>query len=249
MAEQTFSSQTEEEQTSLTKENQEPNTETKPTTTYVEVNGRRYTLEEAQKKILNADDHITTLEKERVTDRERVEKLIGEAERAKTLEEVLERMEARPQDTSNRETPSEVDTNQIIKSAEDRANQVYDQREAQRLQEQNLASISTRLKQEYGDTADDVAFGKMGDLGYNREEAFALAQTKPQAFLHMLGLEKKDNKRDVYPTKGDVRTNVVDHQEQPNNKSNNLMKARSTKERIDMYNNRVAAKMAELGIN
>src|SRR5690625_5007463 len=61
----------------------------------LEYNGKQMSQQDILNKLENADKHINTLESERQQDRERVEKLIGELEKANESKATMDQLMAR----------------------------------------------------------------------------------------------------------------------------------------------------------
>src|SRR5690625_111052 len=219
---------------------------------FIEYNGRKMSREDILTKLQNADKHIQTLEGERSTDRDRVEKMM---ERLEALEkertgmnDLLERLDT-PQYKNNADESKDtksIDEDQLMERA---ANAAYDRmnREQQEAKKrQNQAQVAEKLKNKYGENVDKEVFSVTRELGYSDEEAFELAGARPKAFLRLIGFEEEPQQTSPKSFQGDVRN--PSNAESKENKPVQHYKLRNTKDKISSYENRVAQKLKELGI-
>ena len=215
---------------------------------YIEVNGRKYSKEDAIKKITNADDHIKNLEGEGQQYRESLDKLLEKVDRIPKLEEALERAINNP-NQHQEERPQEVDVDAIVRQAQENTLSELTKREQEQVRNSNFKQVSEVVQKEFGDNPDGEITKRAQEVGYSFEEAVNLAQSNPKAFYRVMGLEQpKPKGKEPAPASGDLNTAAFQKHNSGQPQPNTWGTTRSTKERVAAYNERLQAKLAEHGL-
>lgn len=248
MSDPTFNQKTDDD-TTLTGDQKPTETTSTDTGAVITINGRQYSTADLEKKITNADSHIATLEAERKRDQEIVTKLLDKAERVTKLEEIVQRMESGQQTQASSQDGDRptVDADKIANDAAERAYERLNKEQQDKLFQENVTNVSAKLVEKFGDKADDEAFAKMAELGYSKQEAFELAGKRPQAFLNLVGVtQTKSGTNTPPPTSGGQKTGTT---QAPQGSSKvNLSSYKTTRERVNAYEQMVQDKLKQLGI-
>lgn len=212
---------------------------------FVEIEGRKFTKEDVIKKIQHADTHISRLEGEQKDYRDTLDKLMDQVERIPKLEEALERAMYNKDGT---EKTQEINLDEVIEAAKKESLSAVEQQRLEETYNNNIQSVAERLQEEFGEDPDKEVFNRAAEVGYTREQAFDLAGRNPKAFYRLIGLENRKVEKDPKPTSSDIRTpNITDGD--PDKPRRNIMEARTTKERIAIFDERLAEKRKELGLD
>lgn len=162
---------------------QETNPEPQGSTFELKVGDRTYTSpEDVEKKIVNADSHISKVEAEAAELRQKLEETQKELEKQKALEEAL----ASRGESEEATTESEpVDVQQLVASE-------IDKREALRVQEATFEKTRSELIDRFGEEGIDQKVAKRleeVDAGISVTEAFEWAKDpqKSKLLLKVLG--------------------------------------------------------------
>jgi len=138
--------------------------------------GKKYgTIEDADKAFGHLNQHVTTLEEENA-------KLRAVADKARTIDEVLEAMRQKQtsvQDMSSQTSEGnhqELDVNAIVQQA---VNQMS-LREDEKHEVSNAQEVVTKLTTKYGEKAGDIYAKKAAELGVDLD---SLAKQSPKAVL------------------------------------------------------------------
>lgn len=136
--------------------------------------GKKYkSIEELDKAYLNADTHIKKIEQENAELRERVSA-------AKGIEEVLATLGKTEGDGEQTETQDAKLDPSVIQSL---VEQTIEQRESLNRQRVNATEVVTKLREIYGDSAEEVFNAKQTELGVDLN---AIAMSSPKAALALL---------------------------------------------------------------
>lgn len=149
--------------------------------------------EALEKKAINADQHIVTLER-------RLDELrndyLAEREQNVTrakLEELIAKIDQKQLTSS--ETPG---TKEVTEKPELRPEQIQSlvsqeiqKHELSRKQEENLSSAKAKLVEKFGSNYQTVYKDRLEALGLTAEFADNLAKTSPSAFINTLGLNEQ----------------------------------------------------------
>lgn len=194
-----------------------------------EIGGRKYNVDAAQKKILNADTHIAKLESERAADRQRIAELTSQANRVRELEAVLAGTIAPPATPTVAPaiTPAQVQVDPV-QLALDTASIVRNDMN----REANFNEVAATLAKRYGASVDKVVYGTMEGLGYTQEEVIEMAKSKPKALIAMFANVPAPSPT---PTSSTVNASGVVTPAPRQAKGPSIMDARTDAERIAIY--------------
>lgn len=202
-----------------------------------EVDGRKYTVEAAVKKIQNGDQHIQTLESENKTQRETLAAAADEIKRLKGLAEVL----ARKQEIESDDTKTSIDPDEIARKAAGLVKGTLDEDARIQRENQNLVEVRQSLTKKYGQSVDEIVAKVIEPLGMTKAEAMALAKSKPKAFLAYF---ERVPTPSPMPTVGNINTQGVKAEQTPTKRT--VFDAKTEKERAAIYQERLAQKLKEL---
>lgn len=224
--------------------NNEPDNNNNDDQGFIEINGRKYSKEDVAKKIEHADKHIQTLESEQEKYRSDMEKMLSQLERLPKLEQALEQA----LQSGEGERKPDIDPEELVNRAKQETVSELERQNQEREYQSNIQKVSQRLQQEFGENPDEEVFKRAAEVGYSREEAFELAGRKPNAFFRMIGLDPAPSRKsDPAPTTSSVRTPGTNSREQ-SDRLPSMMNESTTKGRIEAFNQRLAAKKKELGL-
>jgi hypothetical protein len=134
--------------------------------------GKKYATEaEALNALVHAQTHISTIETENQTLREKLDN-------AKKVEDVLSKLDAQV-DNATTNTQQEVDPVDIDALLEEKLTL----REKQAVQINNKNSVNSKMVEMFGDKAQDQMLTKANELGMTVEQMQATAENSPNAFL------------------------------------------------------------------
>lgn len=158
-------------------------------------------VEDALKGTLHAQQFISTLQAEKAAADAELQRLRAEAEKARVLEETIERLTSQKPQTP--ETPANVLKEDQVAELVTR---VLTEREQKALAQQNIQSVVSNLQQQFGAEAEQKFYGKAAELGLSKEEMNALAAKSPTAVLAMLGVQKQTAQPNVTPTQSTINS-------------------------------------------
>jgi len=176
--------------------NQEPQTEAQPQATVstgelFKVGERSYDADAAQKKILNADTHISTIEAENAQLKQQLQQAQMDATVSQKIDEALSRQGA--------PTPEATPVEQTAPTAlnEDELYQKFRSRMAQESQadvhKTNVQKAMELAQNTYGDSWESDLIAKGQELGLDSNGIEALAKMSPQVFGTTFGLQAKSS--------------------------------------------------------
>jgi hypothetical protein len=205
----------------------EPNSADQPKPLF-EVGGRSYDSDAAQKKILNADSHIVTLEQERKGDQSTIEQLqaqLAEAnsklENSTKLDQVIEKMNMQAPTSSPEQTAQGIDVEQLRASMLEQANQAaltqVQQFESNKIQEANQLDSISAAKAVFGTDYEAKLRATGAEMGLNDEGIQTMAKSNPVLFKQAFGLNKQQT-NSAYPNNG-LNTNSFEQHKMPKTKS------------------------------
>lgn len=143
-------------------------------------------------------EHIGTLEEENKQYREQINKLQEELSASKSMSELMaELRETNIQSDPSGLTAPQVDENALLAKLEQ---QVFDRMNAQQQEavlESNWNSVEGELRQKHGDRFDSYVSERASELGMSPEQMVQMGATTPQAFLQLMGGDRKST---VAPT-------------------------------------------------
>lgn len=152
--------------------------------------GKKYkTVEDAMKALDHSQTYIPTLEQENAFQREEIAK-------RSTLEEFLDKIEARARTATSRQPDGEGDDDQVSKppasiSKEDIRKLVKEATLEERnnlTQEQNWQQTAAALEKEWGPTWQRQLVSKQQELGLSQEFMNSIAAKSPKALLNLVGI-------------------------------------------------------------
>lgn len=185
------------------------------------------TTDIALKALNDSQDFITTLKAENAKYKAANEKQEEELRTQKTVDDVLERLQ-KP-NTPDEVTPSpsgltQEDVNKLIA-------QSLNNSKAQDVSATNVEQVSEKLVLKYGDKAQEAMLAAAKANGYSPEEFRALAGTKPQAVLNLLGVTNNLGSRQSTPSSYNI--SPVDRKLESPKPAKNMLVGASDKERGD----------------
>jgi len=142
-------------------------------------------LEKAMEGFKHSQDHIARLEAE---NRELREVSV----RAKTLEEMITKMQGTPSHDQNRQSQAQTSTTPTLTEDQiaEMANRVYDNRTRAQIVQDNLNKFSSSIGERFGDKAREEFNNALSNSGLTKEQVQSIASTNPAAAIKILGLDK-----------------------------------------------------------
>lgn len=202
----------------------------------LELNGRKFTKEDLVKKISSADDFIETLKSEREQDRKLLQEVQETLKQQVNARDILNKLK---QGEGEGNTPN---TNTQTVNPDDVAKKVLETLrgdQAAKEQQENWNSVTSKLTQAFGEKTNETVKKVAEENGLTVEEAANLARTKPKMFLKLFpDLEKATSKQDSALVPGNSG-NPFRMKQQSENKSSGFSKARTTRDTVSIYLNRL----------
>lgn len=155
-------------------------------------------VEDAIKALAASQDHIKRLEQENAQFRE-------SSTKAKTMEELLEALKPKEETApAPQPTPSaQPDINDVV-------NRILSEREKERTRTENINSLTSRIKEVYGEEkASEVFYSKAEALGFTKKAINELAADNPKAVLKLLDIA---DTKPVAPFTPGLRTEGLNNQ-------------------------------------
>lgn len=180
-------------------------------------------IDEVLRRDRHAQEHIKRLEQERKEDRERLVRLEAELARAKTVDDLMERMRQgnnyRSDDelTGRAEDKTTIDVDALVSAAEKRVLDRLTEKERQDQERQNYMSVLNALKEKHGEHTDNKVAQRAQELGLGIEDMVSTARRSPRAFFELMG--EKDVK---VPTS--TQGSVTNHKGPQETTSQEMMK-------------------------
>lgn len=163
------------------------------------VGERNYDAESAKTKIINADQHINTIETENATLKQQLAEAQAQLDQSVKLEEALAKLKEQPVQTPATPTaqPEPVDVEalkqQILQQAQDSAIQSINQVRAQEIATANETESMKAAQRLYGSEFETKLREKGAELGMNDEAIRGMAKSNPVLFKKAFGLEGNHN--------------------------------------------------------
>lgn len=184
----------------------------------------------------HAQQHIQTLEAETKQFKEELERLREKADQSASVNELLEKL-------SNQQAQGQaVDLDDLVKQATQNVTQSLEQKRLQDEQEANFNKVAESVQAKYGDNADTEMKRIASENDMSFEQLHQLAHTNPTLVMKLGGLT---DKKSTAPSQGSVNTQQFQQEQQQPTK--NISSARTDRERVDIYNAALDAKLKELG--
>lgn len=189
------------------------NTEPSNNQPFLQVGDRTFSNQDAVvNKIVNADNHIKTLEQERLQDQQRLVEALNKIDELKQqtqsnskVDEILERLNQVGNDSNNNSESSTIDKAQLVQEVLGELNVKSQQEIAQ----QNIDQAMTLARQKFGDRLGEEITSKAKQLGMSLEAVDQLAAQTPDAFKELFigELPSKQSSSD-----SNINTSVLDTQ-------------------------------------
>lgn len=164
------------------------NPDNKKTTTDVNI-------DEVLRRDRHAQEHIKRLEQERKEDRERLARLESELARAKTVDDLMERMrqgnnyKSEGEPTSRADDKQTIDVDALVSATSQQVLNKLTEKEILDAEQRNLVSVLNALEQKHGSkaTADTKVEQRAQELGLTVEDLARTARRSPKAFFELMG--------------------------------------------------------------
>lgn len=200
----------------------------------LELQGRKYTRSDLEKKILHADSFIDTLKKELADQRALLGEVNDALRQQVNAREVLETLsankpieaEAAPQP----DTPAPVPTVDSLTASVMATLRAQEEAKAANA---NWESVTKALSLAYGDSVNQRVADVAAEVGMTLEEAAALARAKPQAFLRLFP-DLKPSAKGSGIGRGSVNTLALKTNAPAPTKSG-YMQATKTRDSVNVY--------------
>lgn len=134
-------------------------------------------VEELAKGKAHADQFIEFLKEQNAQLKEELDKAVP-------AEKVLEEIKTKQSEVSEENTNSGLNPEDIDSLLE----QKLEHREAQKSAEANILAVDAKVREVYGDKAQDFIDAKARELGFSKEDLGAMAAKSPQAFFNLVGM-------------------------------------------------------------
>lgn len=196
--------------------------------------GRQYTEADLAKKLDSADTFIEQLKAEGAENRKAIEEMKAALQKNIAAADVLASIKGAQAPAANPSAPAAAPA-----SPAEIAQLVIQHQEAERAKAQeaaNWASVATQLGAQYGATVDAKVAEVAKENGLTLEAAAHLARTAPKAFLRLF----PEVKAPASPMPQAGRVNPQSHQA-PVAKTPGYQQARSTRELVNIYQERLKA--------
>lgn len=132
----------------------------------------------------------------------------SESEAKAKFEELVTRYEnsLKAKDTDDTQKPGPVvqpfDPSQIETVVTNKIQEI----EQRRREQENLTRVNSRLKERFGENAQNVLKDKMNTLGLTQEDIDRLAKRSPEAFFNTIGLNQQQTEQFQSPPRNSVRS-------------------------------------------
>lgn len=137
------------------------------------------TVEEALKGAGHANTHIAKLEQELTALRDAHDK----QPKLDDVISAIQSQQVKPIEDVKTDNVSLTEIQALV-------NQTLEQNSVKQVRELNVAEVTGRFKELYGDKASETLYGKANDLGMSQEEINSLIATNPTAVFRMLRVEE-----------------------------------------------------------
>lgn len=214
---------------------------------FLEYNGKSLSREDVLKKLQNADSFIETLKGERAEDRQRLEAIESQLQKAGKVDEVLEALRGNGQGAPDQEnTPPENEPASPTLDVETLTQGVLEQlsaREQAQLEDNNWKAVTETLTHTFGEKTN----AKVREVALNNdlsvEEAADLARKRPKVFLKLFGDEVKGSTTSASLLGGGRRPAP-----RKDTTPSGYAQARKTSDQISIYKKKLADAGLELNI-
>lgn len=169
------------------------------------IGGRSYTAEDAKTKIENADMFIDTLKNEKGELSEKYSQLENEVaelrrqlDNSRKLEDVIS---GSGQPKNPQPEPREQTTQQVSEEAINQAvERILNQRTSTQERASNMRKAVEQAASVYGESWQTKLLEMGSEVGMNKQAIQTMAETSPQAFAKLFGLQKSAARSEAAPT-------------------------------------------------
>lgn len=159
------------------------------------------TPEEILKAKVESDIYIKAIEKQKDQMREDYLKLREEATAQAKLQELIDRLENRKDDSNSDTNGNNVEEKPTFDPAQldQLISSKIQETEQKRKQDANWTEVQNKLKEQFGNSYPTVLKDQMEKLGLNAEDVNTLARKSPVAFFNTLGLNNQTQEKFTSP--------------------------------------------------
>lgn len=153
--------------------------------------GKKFkSTEDLAKGKLESDLFISNLEDQNKTLRDELAAAAREADKTSVLEKIMSEINKQ---STVKEQPSDGKDNQAATLTQDDIVKLIEAREAAKQEEKNLAQAMGKMKEIFGEKADEALTKISQKLGLGVEDLNRIARTSPTAFLNLVGTKPQDS--------------------------------------------------------
>lgn len=208
---------------------------------------RKYSnIEEALKALQHSQEYIPTLKATLTEKEQRLKELEEAAAKATTMDEIVAKLSAQPQQPQASGQPPKadgLDEQAVVKLVQ----QTLSQAQVSKLAQDNVDAVQTQLVAKYGDKVQEVIKQKAEELGISPKDIGELAKKSPAAALAMFGTQAKTGGN---PTTGSVYKPPLAPDATPEVKrpEKSILQGSSTKAQVEHLNEIKKSVYARLGV-
>lgn len=159
-------------------------------------------IQDALVGLQHAQEFIKTLRTEKTQVEQQLNEVKPVAEKVTELEKIVLEL-TKPQTPAA--TPASVMSEEAIAKL---VETTLTKRQQEDVAKQNLSSVISSVREEFGDKAEEVFYSKAQEIGLSRADINALAARTPQAVLKLIGVQAKTPS--VRPTAGSANTTAFE---------------------------------------
>lgn len=200
----------------------------------LELQGRKYTRSDLEKKILHADSFIDNLKKELADQRALLGEVNDTLRQQVNAREVLEQLSAnKPIEAPAAAQPNTPNSAPTVDSLTASVMATLRTQEEAKSANANWESVTKTLSLAYGDSVNQRVVDVAAEVGMTLEEAASLARAKPQAFLRLFP-DLKPSAKGSGIGRGSVNTLALSTNTPAPTKSG-YMQATKTRDSVNVY--------------
>ena len=146
------------------------------------------TVHDALTALQHSQEYIPELSQKLKQQEQELAEAKAAAAKVSELEQIVLTL-AQEKNKPSQETPTQtgLDPSQV----EELISKTLTKRQQEEKAKENVASVTTAVRQAFGEKAEEVFYGRAAELGMSQEQFNTLAATTPKAVLKLLGLEAK----------------------------------------------------------
>lgn len=152
------------------------------------------TVAEALNALKHSQEFIPTLKNSNQELEQKLNEAMEKLQRVSELERTVNELTQRTAQAPNQ--PAGMSQEQVAELV----NRTLTTAQRQAVEKQNVDTVTSAVKEAFGDKAEEVFYGKAQEIGLSREEFNALAAKTPKAVLDLLGVGKTQTQRSSSPT-------------------------------------------------